>query len=193
MPPVVTAVVRSFCPPRITISREIAKWVHCFRFTSYLENVVVLFGPYHCSTLPVRAAAWNEAHRLVIAGLLATRQAMLVVLFGCAGIPTAHSSLVALARAKLGQTRDFASRRDANGNNVRIVGTDFAVAPRDDAFGRWLIATLFRVNAPFRLVRTRRRSGNDGTFRTATAGTDRRLAQGNGLIARGGTAKLHVG
>jgi hypothetical protein len=144
IPPVATPLC-VLLPTRITIPRKIVRWVHCIRITLSWESVVP-FGPhYYCATEELFAGPSRgvETSRrctqtlLVIAGLLATRQAVLVVLFGRARVPAACSILVALARAKLDRTRDFATGHDANGGNVGIVGTDFAVAPRHDALGRW--------------------------------------------------------
>jgi hypothetical protein len=172
--------------------------------------------------------------------MAAIRQAPLVVLFGRAGIPATGSIRVARAGAKLGQTRDFATGHDTNGDNVGIVGADFTVASRYDAFGwrhdgvgtahgkavnrvsiakrargtgfaarttfggsverirtvrtEWVDPeTISRVDAPLRSTRTRR-SGEHRELGTATTWTDGPLlAQGNGLIARSGASKIHLG
>jgi hypothetical protein len=174
--------------------------------------------------------------------MAAIRQAPLVVLFGRAGIPATGSIRVARAGAKLGQTRDFAARHDADGGIVVVgmVGADFAFAPRHDAFGRrhggvwtthgkavnrvgiakralgtgfaawtafggpveWIRTvrtervdpeTISRVDAPLRSTRTRR-SGEHRELGTATTWTDGPLlTQGNGLIARSGASKIHLG
>jgi hypothetical protein len=58
--------------------------------------------------------------------------------------------------------------------------------------GQRLDRTPLGRNALFRIAWTAR-TGNDGTFGTSAAGTDRRPTQGNGLVARGGTTELDFG